>query len=131
MFCDLASVKNGDKRPKNESPDKVGGRSFHAEKRKAATTLKKYGGVRLDWLPQSAREAVVMLPNFQTTAGVSVENQSMNKRKISVKEQQPPPTKIRAHSGVARPFFAEVARDRIFIGVLDRGDELGSIPRDQ
>lgn len=117
------------------SQDKAEGRSLHAEKRKAAKTLKKYDGVRLDTLPPSAREAVerakVLLPNFQTTAGVSVENQSLSKRQRSVEEQQPPPKKFRTHSGAGRPSFAEVARDRILIGVLDRGNELGSIPRDQ
>ncbi|XP_036317779.1 uncharacterized protein LOC118732743 [Rhagoletis pomonella] len=32
---------------------------------------------------------------------------------------------------MGRPSFAEVAKDRILIGVLDRGNELGSIPKDQ
>lgn len=80
----------------------------------------KSGGIPIETLPQSAKEAVgsrkALLSNFQVYFAAAVDRHEISKRQWSVEQR---------HLPLKKSSFAEVAKNRI----LGRGSEFVAIPK--
>ncbi|XP_054083372.1 uncharacterized protein LOC128920318 [Zeugodacus cucurbitae] len=103
---------------KVEEPSKA----KYAERKRAAPTKEEL----TKELQQTLECAKAVLPNFSLEPPVVA-----TKRQKSAEEAKPSAKRPKTRGEMPNRSFAEVARYRIVIGVLDEGDPEGKIPRTQ
>jgi len=114
--------------PPNQAGPLERKKAFRILKRLATNPIRDDQASKLDYLKiqEDISRAKAVIPDFDIALTTS------NKREKSMETAQPVSKKARVtNRGTWSKYFAEVVKDRQIIGVIDRSDEGGRIPRNQ
>jgi len=115
---------------KTVAPTTEQNKHTYAEKRTAAQTLRSHNRSKIanpsaEWL-KKVEWAKTVLPNYGQEKPNAVSTQP--KRQRSLELPGPAAKRTRVQQNLS---FAEIARDKVLIGLVDKGNPGGRIPRNQ
>jgi len=116
--------------PPNQAGPLERKKAFRILKRLATNPIREDQASKLDYqkIQEDLAWAKAVIPDFD----IAMTTSNSNKRERSMETAQPASKKPRVtNRGTWSRSFAEVVKDRKFIGVIDQSDEGGMIPRNQ